>query len=243
LASIHLKSATLKPYPNRAGLILQSKLPGLESDEDSGDDNTSQTLPVLLTDHIAHVVEEVQNAAPLLGTKSADFLHAAQLHDHGKAELRFQTLLRDGDALAARIALEKYFLAKSGSMARSKVAAKAPTDYPEGFRHELLSLLFAEQQDLSALALHLIATHHGYCRPFAPVIADGSPPPTTFQGLTVSAADRLAKPMHHLSSGLVQRFWELTRRHGWWGLAYYEAVFRLADWAASAREADAGARK
>jgi CRISPR-associated endonuclease/helicase Cas3 len=66
----------------------------------------------------------------------------------------------------------------------------------------------------------LIASHHGYCRPFAPVVIDEQQP----------------CPAHHLASGVPDRFWRLTRKYGWWGLAYREALFRLADWSASAKE-------
>jgi hypothetical protein len=54
-----------------------------------------------------------------------------------------------------------------------------------------------------------------------------------FGGAAVSANERLARPAHRLDSGISERFWKLTRKHGWWGWAYLETVFRLADWQAS----------
>ena len=93
------------------------------------------------------------------------------------------------------------------------------------------------------LTLHLIASHHGYARPFAPLVPD----PLVTEGkaellalnsigihITFAAVERQAlPPAHRVDSGVSGRFWRLTRRYGWWGLAYLEAIFRLADWQAS----------
>jgi CRISPR-associated endonuclease/helicase Cas3 len=91
---------------------------------------------------------------------------------------------------------------------------------------------------LADLVLHLVASHHGHGRPFAPVSLDPSPPSVraTLGGIDLSLDSALrasSPPAHRLDSGVAERFWRMTRRYGWWGLAYLEAVLRLADWYAS----------
>ena len=106
---------------------------------------------------------------------------------------------------------------------------------PNDFRHELVSLLLAGQDPEiaeDALALHLIASHHGRCRPFAPVVEDDGPE-FSYNGWRVTAAGRNEMAAHRLDSGVADRFWKLTRLYGWWGLAYLESLLRLADWEAS----------
>jgi len=97
-----------------------------------------------------------------------------------------------------------------------------------------------EDDELHQLMLHLIASHHGHGRPFAPVCVDEKPPDVNVDGVTLAASQRQASiPAHRLDSGVAERFWKLTRHYGWWGLAYLEAILRLADHAASAAEAAA----
>jgi CRISPR-associated endonuclease/helicase Cas3 len=88
------------------------------------------------------------------------------------------------------------------------------------------------------LVLHLIASHHGHGRPFAPVVLDSSPQGISGRleetDISLDAAARACwSPTHRLDSGVAERFWRLTRRYGWWGLGYLEALLRLADWYAS----------
>jgi CRISPR-associated endonuclease/helicase Cas3 len=173
----------------------------------------------------------------------ADWLQlAAYFHDVGKLDERFQILLRRGDEVAAASGEP---LAKSADIPTSPARRRAIREasrLPLNFRHEMLSLELArrhaplpEDEGAAALILHLIASHHGHARPFAPISPDPEPPPVTGRlreiGLEISAEERSALiPAHHLSSGLSERFWQLTRRYGWWGLAYLEAILRLGDW-------------
>jgi CRISPR-associated endonuclease/helicase Cas3 len=88
------------------------------------------------------------------------------------------------------------------------------------------------------LLSHLIASHHGYARPLAPVCLDDARPGfrlDEFGCKAVSHEERDSwSPAHRLDSGIAERFWSLNRQFGWWGLAWLESTLRLADWNASA---------
>jgi CRISPR-associated endonuclease/helicase Cas3 len=109
-----------------------------------------------------------------------DLALAAQFHDAGKADPRFQVLLFGGDEVAALASRE--LIAKSGVTHRdhaSREQARALSRYPRGTRHEMLSVALVEPaselRDRARdwdLFLHLIASHHGHARPFAPPVED-----------------------------------------------------------------------
>lgn len=199
---------------------------------------------VSLSAHSAFVERAVEKlAARCLPNEFLNPLRvAARWHDAGKLDERFQLLLHHGDELAAT---NGESLAKSASVPTSparRQAIREASGLPADFRHEMLSAQLAERyaclpeaEEAAALILHLITSHHGYARPFAPISPDSEPP--TVSGrlngadivLTAEERSRLI-PMHRLDSGISERFWHLTRCYGWWGLSYLEAIFRLGDW-------------
>jgi CRISPR-associated endonuclease/helicase Cas3 len=241
------------------GLILRAvrRVPGslLASDETVGeDDSASATVPVGLLDHSRGVAKRARRYARACGLPDpvqAALELAGWLHDTGKADPRFQMLLRSG----ARGAGFGELLAKSGGLplppaARRELARRA--GYPPGARHELLSVRFAEAllsqlpgntnpapnltEDERRLVLHLIAATHGYCRPLAPVVQDDQPvnvslhwPPAPDSPAAVALQHSSATGLEHLGAGVADRFWSLIRRHGWWGLAFLETLLLLAD--------------
>jgi len=194
--------------------------------------------PVRLRTHldgVAAVARRFAQGSGLPEKLAAALETAARLHDLGKADPRFQALLRGGNRW-----LGGELLAKSSCMPQNPQAreqARKSAAYPLNGRHELLSVRLAESapsllpldEDLRELVLHLIATHHGHCRPFAPVVSDDSPPDVTVDLWGQTCHWQGPTRMEHLESGTADRFWLLVRRYGWWGLAWLEALLRLAD--------------
>jgi CRISPR-associated endonuclease/helicase Cas3 len=221
---------------------------------DDGQDETSRIAKrerVSLKDHTDHVSEVLGGMLRLIPVETwAEALRAAaRLHDLGKADKRFQALLVNGTLDDAWAQPTLTLWAKSDQMSMSpaqRLAAHRRSLLPAGFRHEMLSAQLAEsladllpanpiQRDL---ALHLISSHHGYGRPFAPVVIDDAPLDVSLSDpqISLTGDQRRHRPAHRLDSGIAERFWILTRHFGWWGLAYLEATLRLADQRASQRE-------
>lgn len=246
----HLRRG-IKLHPH-AGLIVQGsrRLPAVYeatdrfSDED--DAAASGTVRVPLFEHLPGVAAFARRFAAGCGLPMSlvDAIErAGLLHDLGKADPRFQALLRNGNSWAGDV-----LLAKSNDIPQSRFAyerARKAAGYPEGSRHELLSVrlvenvsdLLPDNETLRDFVLYLVASHHGYCRPFAPVVFDDKPLDVKleFQGQTLVQSTDTG--MERLDSGVADRFWRLVRHYGWWGLGWLEAILRLADHRRSEAEA------
>lgn len=146
---------------------------------------------------------------------------AAAVHDAGKAEPRMQALLH-GNSLAAAAGPT---LAKSALPRRDQqIAAWQNSALPRGFRHEFASLEFADLQE--PLERHLVATHHGYGRPWMVPCQDSEAAGAGFAAL---------------GSHWTRAWTAMLAAHGPWGLARMEWLVRAADARASIEEAEAGA--
>ena len=218
------------------------------------DDRLSRTAgkPVSIDTHTEHVVANVNRSVRALGDAvgpvANDLRLAAYLHDAGKADPRFQTLLSGGDPWNRP---DGPAMAKSGR--QSPKDARERAGLPRGWRHEVLSVRmaqahprFAEAGD-PALVLWLIGTHHGFGRPFfdfADPHERGSGHDGVFACLGVERWKLAPRPgPQSMAFDFDGADWaaiyeQLKQRYGVWGLAHLEAVLRLADHRASESEQD-----
>jgi CRISPR-associated endonuclease/helicase Cas3 len=236
------------PFPGGSGpgalLVNRSRVGASQwpmEPEDLGRQSNEASGQITLQDHSAGVARRTLRSAKYLTSSLRECLTiAAQWHDLGKLDPRFQALLQ---GCLLHTTDEGKRLAKSDRAFNQVEERKLreALSLPDGFRHELLSASIVASSEAHKdfperdLLLHLIASHHGRCRSFAPVVVDSNPEPFAVDVDGISLLfPGVSAPMAHLSEGVPLRFWSLTRRYGWWGLPYLESLLRLADQAESA---------
>lgn len=188
--------------------------------------------------HGQAVGERARQVAAALGVSAAVASVvgiAADLHDVGKADERFQRWLSDGEP--SRPALAKSRLSRS-----RWAVARAAAGWPAGGRHEELSARLVQNwlhgqeptldEQLDELLIHLVVSHHGRGRPLVMPVRDGtsSPVQCEIDGMTATACADLSVADWEQP----ERFARLNRRYGPWGLALLEAIIRQADHTVSA---------
>ena len=207
--------------------------------DDSDEAGSFTATGVSLSRHLEGVGERAGHIAERLGLPREivkDLRLAGQLHDLGKVDSRFQSQLVGGDP----VELE---MRRGEPLAKSLPGARRIPGYPMGMRHEIASVaMIASNADVLGLAhdedlvLHLVGTHHGWGRPLPPIIEDPNPQALSYawEGHLLTASSDLVEGS--LALDMADRFWRLVERHGYHGLAWLEAVLRLADHRQSAEE-------
>ena len=222
--------------------IVVASTDGAEPATESDDIGSASGIAVPLRRHAADVENQVRRFAELLrldDSLSATLAFAAGHHDDGKADPRFQLWLagaagQDGEPLA-----------KSGRwLGRSaETALRRAAGVPKSWRHEVLSVraaipLLSAGTEVAGidpdLALYLIGSHHGQGRPFFEHDDPWDEHERTLLGRRLPpgpGAQRLDFEWNR--QGWVELFTGLQADYGTWGLAFLEAVLRLADHRAS----------
>jgi CRISPR-associated endonuclease/helicase Cas3 len=168
----------------------------------------------------------------------SDLKLAGLWHDAGKADFRFQRWLNGGSEFKALVQPEPLAKGAVKRGGRREIReARERAGYPKGARHEVMSLAImdAAGSALAAMATdwsrtqYIVASHHGHCRPFAPWVADPYPVDVIFTQADSTVSAPSVHGLERLDSGVADRFWQMVRVYGWWGIAWLEAIFRLAD--------------
>ncbi len=220
----------------------ETKKPVVDAGAMDGSDETGSLTgtSIPLERHLEGVSKRAASTAKHLGFSPAiaeDLKLAGRLHDLGKVDQRFQLQLVGGDPVAQEMHRDK-------PLAKSLPGVRRVQKYPRGMRHEIASVaMIKSNSDILGLAhdkdlvLHLVGSHHGWARPFLPIIEDPDP-----QALSCTLGNHCMQANSNqvessLALDMADRFWRLVQRYGYHGLAWLEAVLRLSDHQQSAEEA------
>lgn len=156
---------------------------------------------------------------------------AGELHDIGKADMRFQRWLDPSRRHKGVL------LAKSDSPRHLWERDRQQAGWPRGGRHEALSARLAERwldngsdwgdARLRKLLLHLVISHHGKGRPLVLPVED--PTVGTVREEIAGESYEVNASLRVADWGQPTRFRWLNREFGPWGLALLEAILRQAD--------------
>jgi CRISPR-associated endonuclease/helicase Cas3 len=172
-----------------------------------------------LEDHVGAVEKEAKGIADRLDLKDpfrAAFLVAAKWHDEGKKADIWQRFVYGPESGAYKGKSSKTGDPKSLRGYRHEFGSLLRLNHPERHKTPCILPMDAETRDL---ALHMIATHHGFGRPHFQTAIDRD-----FRTIDCDAV--------HIES--IRRFARLQRKYGWWHLAWLENLLRCADALASA---------
>ena len=217
--------------------------PVVDSDALDGSDSANSLIgtETSLGSHLAGVAGRVNQFAESLKLPQKlrdDIGLAARLHDIGKVDPRFQSLMVGGDPVELEMRKEE-------PLAKSLPGVKRVATIPGTPRHEITSIVMLESvpEALAGahdkdLVLHLVATHHGWGRPFLNVVPDNDPQGASFEFEGCILSSTADPASGSLALDMADRFWRLIERYGYHGLAWLEAILRLADHRQSEVEAE-----
>jgi CRISPR-associated endonuclease/helicase Cas3 len=198
---------------------------------------------VLLESHsrgVAQLASTFVSRCGISAVNSKSIVLAGKFHDLGKADPRFQAALWGGDRVVMKQKQANKVLAKSIQKMDliSIRRARQLAGYPRGTRHECYSVAMSDPALRGSvdrdLIRYLIGAHHGRGRPFMPAVDD---PGTNIQFYLDGNFEFSGKHgLERLDGGWAELFWQFNRIYGYWGLAYLEALVRLADHSLSALE-------
>lgn len=195
-------------------------------------------------------VEHLVGTLGLPGSERRVLTMSGRYHDLAKADPRWQEDRGwGGNQLAAANAT---FLVARTDQSRHRLSQTLPDEW----RHEAVSVAVLEAepnyQNLvrasgpvsgihQDLLYHVIGAHHGHGRPGFPALTDGQPllMPSRYDLVVnnhIVVWPRTPRRLDRIDSEWPARLRRLHDHYGWWRLAWYEAIVRIADQHAATEE-------